>query len=188
MAANINTGGTLSNVAYKDQANSFSAVNTFTAANAITLGTTGSNNGGVVFRSSNAGSSTITLQALTTLGATARTITLPDATGTVAVSASGALSLSATTGALTVADAVANGSTKGVASFTAADFNDASGNISIDYTNGQAASGSTKGFLTAADWTTFNGKLAAEADTLQSVTTRGATTTTASAFIQLVVV
>jgi hypothetical protein len=122
------------------------------------------------------------LQALTTLGATARTITLPDATGTVAVSASGALSLSATTGALTVADAVANGSTKGVASFTAADFNDASGNISIDYTNGQAASGSTKGFLTAADWTTFNGKLAAEADTLQSVTTRGATTTTASSF------
>jgi hypothetical protein len=180
--ANINTGGTLSNVAYKDQANSFSAVNTFTAANAITLGTTGSNNGGVVFRSSGAGSSTITLQALTTLGATARTITLPDATGTVAVSASGALSLSATTGALTVADAVANGSTKGVASFTAADFNDASGNISIDYTNGQAASGSTKGFLTAADWTTFNGKLAAEADTLQSVTTRGATTTTASSF------
>jgi hypothetical protein len=180
--ANINTGGTLSNVAYKDQANSFSAANTFTAANAITLGTTGSNNGGVVFRSSNAGSSTVTLQALTTLGATARTITLPDATGTVAVSASGALSLSATTGALTVADAVANGSTKGVASFTAADFNDSAGNISIDYTNGQAASGSTKGFLTAADWTTFNGKLAAEADTLQSVTTRGATTTTASSF------
>ncbi|MCB9817366.1 hypothetical protein H6795_02370 [Candidatus Nomurabacteria bacterium] len=110
--ANINTGGTLSNVAYKDQANSFSAANTFTAANALTLGTTGSNNGGVVFRSSGAGSSTITLQALTTLGATARTITLPDGSGTVAVSASGALSLSATTGALTIADAAANGTTK----------------------------------------------------------------------------
>jgi hypothetical protein len=179
---NINTGGTLSNVAYKDQANSFSAANTFMAANALTLGTTGSNNGGIVFRSSNAGSNTITLQALTTLGATARTITLPDGSGTVAVSASGALSLSATTGALTVADAVSNGSTKGVASFTAADFNDASGNISIDYTNGQAASGSTKGFLTAADWTTFNGKLSAEADTLQSVIARGATATSAASF------
>jgi len=49
--------------------------------------------------------------------------------------------------------------TKGAAAFTASDFNDnGSGVISIDYTNGQAASGSNKGFLTSADWTTFNGK------------------------------
>lgn len=61
---------------------------------------------------------------------------------------------------LTIADAVANGSTKGAASFTAADFNDTSGNISIDYTNGQAAASGVKGFLTAADWATFNGKVA----------------------------
>lgn len=60
-----------------------------------------------------------------------------------------------------ILDAAADGSTKGAASFTANDFNSTSGNISIDYTNGQAATSSTKGFLTAADWTTFNGKAAA---------------------------
>lgn len=43
-------------------------------------------------------------------------------------------------------------------SFNASDFNLASNLISIDYTNGQAASGSNKGFLTSADWTTFNNK------------------------------
>lgn len=57
-----------------------------------------------------------------------------------------------------IANAAADGATKGAASFTANDFDASSGNISIDYTNGQAASGSTKGFLTAANWTTFNGK------------------------------
>ena len=59
---------------------------------------------------------------------------------------------------ISIADAAADGSTKGAAAFTASDFNSAAGVISIDYTNGQAASGSTKGFLTSADWTTFNGK------------------------------
>lgn len=57
-----------------------------------------------------------------------------------------------------IQNAVADGSTKGAASFTANDFNATTGNISIDYTNGQAANGSTKGFLVAADWTTFNNK------------------------------
>ena len=33
--------------------------------------------------------------------------------------------------------------------------------ISLDYTNGQAASAGAKGFLTSADWSTFNGKQAA---------------------------
>jgi hypothetical protein len=60
-----------------------------------------------------------------------------------------------------VPNAAADGSTKGIASFTANDFDASSGNISIDYTNGQAASGSNKGFLTSADWTTFNNKQAA---------------------------
>jgi hypothetical protein len=46
-------------------------------------------------------------------------------------------------------------------SFTASDFNLASNLISIDYTNGQAASASNKGFLTSTDWSTFNGKAAA---------------------------
>ena len=62
---------------------------------------------------------------------------------------------------LSIADAAADGTTKGAAAFTAADFNATSGVISIDYTNGQSASASAKGFLISADWTTFNGKQAA---------------------------
>ena len=61
----------------------------------------------------------------------------------------------------TVTDAAADGSTKGIATYTASDFNAASGVISLDYTNAQAADASNKGFLTAADWTTFNSKQAA---------------------------
>ena len=57
---------------------------------------------------------------------------------------------------LSIADAVADGATKGAAAFTATDFNSAAGVISIDYTNGQSASGSNKGFLTSADWTRFD--------------------------------
>lgn len=63
-----------------------------------------------------------------------------------------------------VVDAAADGSTKGRAAFTAADFNAASGVISIDYTNAQKATGSVPGFLAAADWTTFNNKAAAGAN------------------------
>lgn len=55
-------------------------------------------------------------------------------------------------------DAAADGSTKGAASFTANDFNASSGNISIDYTNGQSSASGTKGFLTGTDWDTFNAK------------------------------
>jgi hypothetical protein len=73
--------------------------------------------------------------------------------GTAPIASSGG-----TTPAISIADAVADGSTKGAASFTASDFNSSSGNISIDYTNGQAASASNKGFLTSTDWTTFNSK------------------------------
>lgn len=58
-----------------------------------------------------------------------------------------------------VPDAVADGSTKGVASFAAADFNASSGVVSLDYTNAQAASATLKGFLTNTDWNTFNGKM-----------------------------
>jgi hypothetical protein len=63
------------------------------------------------------------------------------------------------TGTIAINNAAADGSTKGAASFTAADFNASSGLISIDYTNGQAASTSNKGLLSAADWNTFNTKL-----------------------------
>ena len=59
----------------------------------------------------------------------------------------------------TIGDAAADGVTKGKAAFTAADFNDASGVISIDYTNAQSADASHKGFLSSTDWSTFNGKV-----------------------------
>lgn len=56
--------------------------------------------------------------------------------------------LSESAGTVSIANAAADGSTKGAASFTAADFNSSSGNISIDYANGQAASLSVPGFVT----------------------------------------
>lgn len=64
---------------------------------------------------------------------------------------------------LSIADAAADGATKGAAAFAAADFDSAAGVISIDYTNGQSSSAVNKGFLTAADWTTFNSKASTEA-------------------------
>lgn len=57
-----------------------------------------------------------------------------------------------------VGDAAADGATKGVVTFLASDFNCASGLCSIDYSNGQAASASTKGFLTSSDFSTFYNK------------------------------
>lgn len=47
-------------------------------------------------------------------------------------------------------------------SFAAADFNLATNLISIDYTNGQAADATHKGFLTSTDWSLFNGKAAGD--------------------------
>jgi len=64
-----------------------------------------------------------------------------------------------TSGTIGISNAAADGTTKGAATFTSSDFNDnGSGLISIDYTNGQAASASNKGFLTSTDWSTFNNK------------------------------
>ncbi len=60
---------------------------------------------------------------------------------------------------MSIADSVADGATKGAAAFTANDFNSASGVISLDYANGQKASAAQPGFLTAADWSTFNSKV-----------------------------
>ena len=77
---------------------------------------------------------------------------------------------------LSIQDAAADGTTKGAATFSASDFDSAAGVISIDYTNGQAASASNKGFLTSADWTTFNNKQSAI-----SLTTTG--TSGASTFV-----
>lgn len=50
---------------------------------------------------------------------------------------------------------------KGVSTYTAADFNLSSGLVSLDYANGQKATSVLPGFLSAADWVTFNAKQAA---------------------------
>lgn len=62
---------------------------------------------------------------------------------------------------VSVGDAVADATTKGISTYTAADFNASAGVISLDYTNGQAATNSVPGFLSAADHTTFAAKQAA---------------------------
>jgi hypothetical protein len=84
--------------------------------------------------------------------------------GTV-TSVSGTTPISVATGTTTpvvsIANSAADGATLGAAAFTAADFNASSGVVSLDYTNGQAASTSNKGFLTNTDWNTFNGKQSA---------------------------
>lgn len=54
--------------------------------------------------------------------------------------------------------AAADGSTLGLAAFTAADFNASSGIISIDYANAQQATSGQNGLLSSTDWSTFNGK------------------------------
>jgi hypothetical protein len=83
--------------------------------------------------------------------------------GTTSCTISSPLSGSLTcigSGSIGIQNADADSTTKGAASFASPDFNAASGNISIDYTNGTAASASAKGFLTAANWITFNSKVA----------------------------
>lgn len=80
---------------------------------------------------------------------------------------------------ISIANALSDGSTKGAASFTAADFNDSSGNISLDYTNGQRASGSANGYLNSADFNVFNSKIGTSAAlvTGQLLYATGASTT-----------
>ncbi|MEK7101198.1 MAG: hypothetical protein AAB921_03815, partial [Patescibacteria group bacterium] len=78
----------------------------------------------------------------------------------VVSSASVASPLTFAAGSISVGDAAADGSTKGIAAFTANDFDAASGVVSLDYANGQKATTAQAGFLTAADWNTFNDKFA----------------------------
>jgi hypothetical protein len=64
-----------------------------------------------------------------------------------------------TSGTIGINDAKADSLTKGASTFKDSDFDDnGAGLISIDYTNGQSANTTTKGFLTSTDWNTFNGK------------------------------
>lgn len=75
-----------------------------------------------------------------------------------------------------LSDAAADGSTKGIAAFSATDFNAASGVISLDYTNGQAADATHKGFLASADWSTFNAKQSALGFTAENVANKATST------------
>ena len=66
--------------------------------------------------------------------------------------------LSDTSGTVSIANAAADGSTKGAAAFAANDFDATGGVVSIDYSNAQSADATHKGFLTAADYATFAAK------------------------------
>ncbi len=79
-------------------------------------------------------------------------------TVTLVTGANGLSGSVSTSGAISGVNAAADGTTKGVSAFTAADFDASSGVISLDYTNSQKATGSVPGFLSSTDWTTFNNK------------------------------
>lgn len=87
----------------------------------------------------NNGSGTLTWDASVVLNTRTISTTSP-------LSGGGDLSANRT---LSIADAAADGTTKGAASFTASDFNSSAANISIDYTNGQKATSVQPGFMTA---------------------------------------
>ncbi len=80
-----------------------------------------------------------------------------------------------TTGTIGIDNAAADGTTKGAASFSAGDFNASSGNITIDYANGQkaAADGTTFGFptFTAADFNSSVGVMSLDYTNGQKATT-----------------
>ena len=102
------------------------------------------------------------------------------ATGTVtSITASSPLTGGTITssGSIGISDAAADGVTKGAATFAAADFNSATGVISLDYTNGQKASASQPGFLSAADWSTFNTKPSTDTMVFSSAPNSGHTNT-----------
>lgn len=94
---------------------------------------------------------------------TARTIST-----TAPLSGGGDLSANRT---LSIANAAADGVTKGAAAFTANDFNATAGVISIDYANGQLANNTQNGFLKASDWVDFNSKQAAITGAASTITT-----------------
>ncbi len=167
----------------------------FTAGTNFATGTaatsTSIHSGGVFFASSTVQASQFPYASTTMISATSASTTnltissianslLSTSGGGVvgATTVSSPLSFSGTT--LSIANAAADGSTKGAASFTANDFDATTGNISIDYTNGQAASGSNKGFLTSADWTTFNNKAPTASPTFTGTATFANLTATAA--------
>lgn len=98
-------------------------------------------------------------------------------TATPPLTGGGDLSANRTIG---IADAAADGTTKGAATFAANDFNATAGLVSLDYTNGQKATGSVPGFLSQTDWSTFSGKQNALSGTTGGVVYFSAPSTPAS--------
>lgn len=66
------------------------------------------------------------------------------------------------TGTISGVNALADGSTKGVSTYTANDFDSSSGNISLDYTNGQKATNSVSGFLSSTDHTAYSSLISSQ--------------------------
>lgn len=73
----------------------------------------------------------------------------------------GSIPYSLLTGAPATVNAASDGVTKGVVTFVSTDFTCTAGQCLINYAGGQKATGAQPGFLTAADWSTFNNKAAA---------------------------
>jgi hypothetical protein len=88
-------------------------------------------------------------------------LTKGNLSGTLPVSVTGGTGAVIGTGAsISVADA--SDSARGIASFAANDFDVASGAVSLDYVNGQKATGLLNGFLSFGDWNTFNNKISSQ--------------------------
>jgi hypothetical protein len=87
----------------------FSAAQTFSASNSITLGTSSANNGGIVFKNST-NANTVTLQSGATSGSYVWTLPTADATGCVKSNGSGTLSVDPACGETDYQTFTANGS------------------------------------------------------------------------------
>lgn len=73
---------------------------------------------------------------------------------------SGSIPYSLLTGAPATVNAASDGVTKGVVTFISTDFTCTSGQCLINYASGQKATALVPGFLSSADWSTFNAKQA----------------------------
>lgn len=84
--------------------------------------------------------------------------------------------LSEAGGVVSIANAAADGTTKGVSAYNAAHFDASAGVISLDVTNGPTSGAGSKGYLTATDWTTFNNKQNALGFTPENVANKSTST------------
>jgi parallel beta-helix repeat protein len=182
--ADINTAGTLTNVAYENQANVFTLGNTFQST--LTVNTSTATQDQIAVTAAAVGAARFTGTVTNADLTAARTWTLPDASGTFAVSASGNIALSAT-GDITLTGQVpiANGGTNANTSQGAINnLSQLTTNGDLLYHNGtnstRLARGTNGQCLTSNATTIIWGAcVSAEADTLATVTGRGATTSTA---------